>query len=190
MKKNVTKIAMILASVSMFSGSAFAAPILASTKPTLTVKGSITAVATLALGTSTAQSGQTQTLTFPFVTGVAENAQPMDGAQGGATAGLVVSDNDNNGWTIKADSLNAGKMKGAATSLLIPYNINVDGAAVASLPLTSAATPATINLSTGSGGLTPVTGEVHVLTASHTALPSTQAADAYQDVVTFYLYSL
>jgi hypothetical protein len=188
MKQNLTKILMAMVAVSVLSSNVFAAT-LATTKPQLTVTGTVSAIATLALGTATATSGQAQTLTFPMVTGTIETKN-MDGTQGGATSGLVVSDNDNNGWSIKVDSTFAGKMKGTATATLIPYTLNVDGANVASIPLTSAAAPATISLSTGSAGLAPVTGEVHILSASHASLPTTQPADAYSDVVTFYLYSL
>jgi hypothetical protein len=188
MKMNIAKLLMVMGCVSMLSSNVYATGTLATTKPTLTVTGTIAAIATLALGTATATSGQTQTLTFPLAVGATE-VKNMDGAQGGASSGLVVSDNDNNGWTIKVDSTNGGKMKGASTAQLIPFTISVDGSAVASIPLTSATTPATVTLSTGSAGLAPANGEVHILSATHPTITATQPADVYTDLVTFYLYS-
>jgi hypothetical protein len=112
--------------------------------------------------------------------GVQEHVN-MDGF--GTGSGIVVNNTDVNGYTVKVDSTNGGKMTGVASGLIISYTLTVDGANSGTIPLTVANSPVTII-----SGLGAVTNELHPISLTHSALPLTQAADTYRDTLTFYLY--
>ena len=134
----------------------------------------------ISLGNASLNS-QAQTLTFPMVLGVPERIS-IDGF--GSSSGLLVNNTSVSGYSVKVDSLNGGQMKGSATALTIQYTLIVDNINQASIPLTSSSTPLTIISGAGA-----VTDELHPIQISHSALPLNQAADTYNDSITFYLYS-